>query len=175
VLCVTFPVTSFKAYFDIIHNTVCIAMLYKGVACTNNAMEAFNATIKRSYTLGVRHTLPALFDILECLTLDVSLGIISGRKTYETIRKPPRLVPDNANKIDNTTYIVVAQNATIMQCINRQKIHEVLQTYTCPYFHKHAFCKHLIHAHGLKNTRSDKIMLEHRLKFRGNTRRAQCE
>jgi len=84
------------------------------VACTNNAMEAFNSTIKRSYTLGVRHTLQALFDILERLMLDVSLDVISGRKTYETIRKPPWLVLDNANKIENTTYVVVAQNATII-------------------------------------------------------------
>ena len=140
-------------------------MLYKGVTCTNNAMEAFNSTIKRSYTLGVRHTLPALFDILECLMLDVSLDVLSGRKTYETIRKPPWLVLDNANKIDNTTYVVVAQNATIIRYINRQKntcsIADVhIGTCTCPYFHKHAFCKHLIHAHGLKNTLSDKIMLE---------------
>jgi dihydrofolate reductase len=64
-------------------------------------MEAYNTTIKRSYTLGLRHTLPALFDVFKCLMLDLSLDVISGRKTYETIRKPPWSVLDNANKIDN--------------------------------------------------------------------------
>jgi hypothetical protein len=46
----------------------------------NNSMELFNATIKRSYTLEFQHILPALHDILECLTLAVYLDFISGRK-----------------------------------------------------------------------------------------------
>lgn len=58
-----------------------------------------------------------------------------------------------------------------------KKIHAAadvqIGTCSCPYFHKHGYCKHLIHVNGLTNTHSDKIMLKHQFKFKGNIRRAQ--
>jgi hypothetical protein len=39
----------------------------------------------------------------------------------------------------------------------------------CPYYLKHAYCKHLMHAHAHTHTRSDKIMLERKFTFQGNT------
>jgi hypothetical protein len=137
-------------------------------------MEAFNATIKRSYTLGVRHTLPTLFDILEHLMLAVSLDVISDKKTYETLWKPPRLVVVAAAQIDFTTNIIITMSATVIQYINRKKTTcsnaDVQKGMCpCPYFQKHGYCKRL---HRMTNTHSDKIMLQWRFKFRGNTKRA---
>jgi len=80
-------------------------------------MEAFNATIKRSYTLGVRHSLPALFDIFERLIRDVSLDLVSGRKDYETLRLPSREVTNNAKKIDNTTYVITRLSETELRYV----------------------------------------------------------
>jgi len=74
-----------------------------GVACTNNSIESFNAVVKRTYTLGVRHSLPALYGILERLLLDVSLDLISGRKDWVTKRFPTKEVQLAMKK---TTYRV---------------------------------------------------------------------
>jgi hypothetical protein len=63
-----------------------------GVACTNNSIESFNAVVKHTYTLGVRHSLPALYNILERLVLDVSLDLISGSKDWVTKRLPTKEV-----------------------------------------------------------------------------------
>jgi hypothetical protein len=48
------------------------------------------------------------------------------------------------NLVKNTSYVVDVQHGVCM----------------CPYYLKHAYCKHLMHAHGHTHTRSDKIMLE---------------
>jgi hypothetical protein len=45
----------------------------------------------------------------------------------------------------------------------------------CPYYLKHAYCKHLMYAHAHTHTHSDKIMLEHKFTFQGNTSRARRE
>jgi hypothetical protein len=88
-----------------------------GVAYKNNSLESFNATIKRIYTLGVRPTLPALYDIFEQFTLDVSLDVISGRKEYEMLRIPTQEVMNNAKQIDDTAYVVILMSATLIQRI----------------------------------------------------------
>jgi len=75
-------------------------------ACTNNSIESFNAVVKRIYTLGDRHSLPALYDILERLVLDVSLDLISGRKDWVTKRFPTKEVQLAMKKMDQTTYRV---------------------------------------------------------------------
>lgn len=67
-------------------------------------MESFNAALKRMYNFGVRHTLPALFDILEHLIRDLSLDVISGRKAYETLHRPQRNVIAHADLINPTTH-----------------------------------------------------------------------
>jgi hypothetical protein len=43
----------------------------------------------------------------------------------------------------------------------------------CPYYLKH--CKHIIHAHGHTHTRSNKIVLEQKFTYQGNTSRARHE
>ncbi len=43
---------------------------------------------------------------------------------------------------------------------------------SCTFFQKHVYCKHLIHAHGLTHSLSDKGMLQHNVCFQGNTSRA---
>ena len=77
-----------------------------GVACTTNSIESFNAIVKHTYTLGVRHSLPALYDILERLVLDVSLDLISGRKDWVTKRFPSKEVQLAMKKMVQTTYRV---------------------------------------------------------------------
>jgi hypothetical protein len=55
-----------------------------GVAATNNALESFNKSIKKNFTLGTCHSLPALFDIImERLLLNLSLDIEMERKIFE--------------------------------------------------------------------------------------------
>ncbi len=76
------------------------------VACTNNSIESFNAVVRRTYTLGVRHSLPALYDILERLLLDVSLDLITGRKDWVTKRFPTKKVQLAMKKMDQKIYRV---------------------------------------------------------------------
>jgi len=80
-------------YHDWWYSLAMFSMYYTlGVACTNNSIESFNAVVKRTYTLGVRHTLPALYNILERQVLDVSLDLISNRKEWQTKRLPSKKV-----------------------------------------------------------------------------------
>jgi hypothetical protein len=82
-----------------------LCILPQGVACTNNSIKSSNAVVKRTYTLGVWHSLPALYDIHERLLLDVSLDLISGRKDWVTKRFPTKEVQLAMKKMDQTTYI----------------------------------------------------------------------
>jgi hypothetical protein len=100
-----------KNFLTSIHflcNSLAIISLHYtlSVTCTDNSIESFNAIVKYSYTLGVRHTHPALYDILEQLILDVSLDLISGRKEWLTIQLPSKEVQLSMKKIDQSTYRV---------------------------------------------------------------------
>jgi hypothetical protein len=54
------------------------------VAATNNALESFNKTIKKDFTLGTCHSLPTLFDIImERLLLNLSLDIEMERRSLK--------------------------------------------------------------------------------------------
>jgi hypothetical protein len=79
-----------------------------GVSCTNNSFESFNAVVKQTYMLGVRHTIPALYDILERLVLDVSLDLISGKKESVTKRLPSKEVQLAMKKMDQSMYRVTS-------------------------------------------------------------------
>jgi hypothetical protein len=79
--------------------------------CTSNSIESFNAIVKHTYTLGVRHTLPALCYILERL-FDVSLDLISDKKEWQTKWLPSREVQLSMKKIDQSTYRVTTLSAT---------------------------------------------------------------
>jgi hypothetical protein len=94
-------------YHDWWYSLAMFSMYYTlGVACTNNSIESFNAVVKRTYTLGVRHTLPALYSILERLVLDVSLDLISNRKDWQTKRLPSKKVQLSMERMDESTYRV---------------------------------------------------------------------
>jgi hypothetical protein len=61
------------------------------------------------------------------------------------------------NLAKNTSYVVDVQRGVC----------------TCPYYLKHAYCKHLMHGHGHTHKRSDKIVLERKFSFHGKTSRAR--
>jgi hypothetical protein len=63
------------------------------------------------------------------------------------------------NLAKNISYVVDVQRGVCM----------------CPYYLKHAYCKHLMHGHGHTHTCSDKIVLERNFSFQGNTSRARRE
>ena len=107
-----------------------LAIIYHlGVASTNNCIESFNAIIKRSYTLYVRHTLPALNDILDRLILDVSLDLISGRKEWITKWLPSREVQLSMKKIDQSTYRVTTLSTSSFQYISNYETQFVTYTF----------------------------------------------
>jgi hypothetical protein len=88
-----------------------------GDACTNNSIESFNAVVKRTYTLGVRRSLPALYDILESFLLVVSLDLISGRKDWVTKRFPTKEVQLAMKKMDQTMYRVTTSSTFSLRYI----------------------------------------------------------
>jgi hypothetical protein len=69
------------------------------------------------------------------------------------------LTVSDTNLAKNTSYVVDVRHGVCM----------------CLYYLKHAYCKHLMHAHSHTHTHSDKIVLEHKFTFRGNTSRARCK
>ncbi len=73
--------------------------------CNNNAIESFNNVVKRNYTFGVRHSLPALFNlIVERILVDVSLDVELQRKCYEVWCKPDISVCRSARAITVDCY-----------------------------------------------------------------------
>jgi hypothetical protein len=79
----------------------------------------------------------------------------SNATNFETVLVTARYT----NLAKNSSYVVDVQHGVCM----------------CPFYLKHAYCKHLMHAHAATHTRSDKIMLERKFTFRGNTSRARRE
>jgi hypothetical protein len=152
-----------------------------GVAATNNALESFNKTIKKNFTLGTRHSLPALFDIImERLLLNLSLDIETERKIFEERHNPCLTVRKNSNAIDDATYRVRPNQLngllyTFTKLENNQQ-HLVdfdRGSCTCRYFLKYAYCKHILHIHRLRNEDSDAIIIDRRFKYKGNTKMTQ--
>ena len=148
---------------------------------TNNAIESFNNIVKRNYTFGIRHSLPALFDIIiERILVDVSLDIESQRKCYEIRRKPDITICRNARAITAELYKIEQINQGIVMYTKRETNDSYVVDYlgdtcTCRYFIKHAYCKHLLHAHEVRNRDSKKIIIDRRFRYKGNTRRANRE
>ena len=88
---------------------------------TNNAIESFNNIVKRNYTFGIRHSLPALFDIIiERILVDVSLDIESQRKCYEIRRKPDITIRRNARAITAELYKIEQINQGIVMYTKRE-------------------------------------------------------
>ncbi len=134
--------------------------------------------MKKNYKFGVRHSLPALFDlILEHILLDVSLDVESQRKCYEVQRKPDISVRSSARAFTLGCYKIEQMNQGILMYTKLETndsyvVDYVGDTCTCRYFIKHAYCKHLLHAHEVRNS---KIIIDRRFKYKGNTRRAKKE
>jgi hypothetical protein len=105
-------------YHDWWYSLAIFSMYYTlGVACTNNSIESFNAVVKHTYTLGVWHTLPALYNILERLLLDVSLDLIFGRKEWQTKRLPSKEGQLSMKKMDESTYRVTALSTYLLRYV----------------------------------------------------------
>jgi hypothetical protein len=163
--------------------------------------------------LYLRHTFPALYDILEWLILDVSLDLISGRKECTTKWLPSTEVQLSMKKIDQSTYRVTTLSTSSFQYISNYETQFVTYTFvdelctllhdwfcnsqlhkfrknttyvvdvqhgSCMYLHylKHAYCKHLMHAHGHTHTHSNKFVqncVGVKFTHQGNTSRARHE
>jgi len=78
-----------------------------GIASTNNALESFNNTLKKSYTLNSRHAFSALLDIfIERLVFDVSMDLSDLRKCFKLRRLPAVEIKVKSEKIDETSYFI---------------------------------------------------------------------
>ena len=149
-----------------------------GVVSTNNALESFNKTIKKSYTFGTRHCLSALFDIiLDRLIVDLSLDLMSKRKAFEVRRNPPVELFRTVNLMSNATYSITNVNSVYkFTKLETNHVHYVdfdAGTCSCPCFLKHGYCKHIIYLHKKKNVDSNTIIIDRRFKYKGNTRMTQ--
>lgn len=149
-----------------------------GVATTNNALESFNNTIKKIYTFGARHTLPALFDIIiQKLLFNYSVDVVTQRKVFEDRRRPCSSVRQSSCDIDDKTYKVTTHELlyTFTKLENnRQHVVDFSQgSCTCRFFLKHAYCKHILHIHKLRNEDSDTIIIDRHFKYKGNTKMTQ--
>jgi hypothetical protein len=140
-------VTSFEAvtnicYHYLWYSLVIFSLHYTlGVACTNNSIESFSAVVKHTYTLGVRYTLPALYDILERLLLDNSLDLISGRKEWLTKRLPTKEVQLSMKKIDQTTCRVTTLSTFSLQYVTMpETVCNLLTLKRVTYLNSKLFC-----------------------------------
>ena len=94
-----------------------------------------------------------MFDIIiERILVDVSLDIESQRKCYEIRRKPDITIRRNARAITAELYKIEQINQGIVMYTKRETNDSYVVDYlgdtcTCRYFIKHAYCKHLLHAH----------------------------
>ncbi len=118
--------------------------------------------------------------ILEYIAIYVSLDVESQRKCYEVWCKPDISVCRSARAITLDCY----KTEQIKQGIVMYTKLEINDSYvvnylgdicTCWYFIKHAYCKHLFHAHEVINNESSKIIIDRRFSYKGNTRRAYRE
>jgi hypothetical protein len=69
-------------------------------------------------------------------------------------------VPNFESVLLTVNYTNLAKNSSCVVDVQRGVC-------MCPYYLKHAYCKHLMHAHGHTHTRSDKIVLKRSSLFEG--------
>jgi hypothetical protein len=67
-------------------------------------------------------------------------------------------VPNDEIVLLTVRYTNLAKNISYMVDVQRGVC-------MCPYYLKHAYCKHSMHGHGHTHTRSDKIVLERKFCF----------
>ena len=102
------------------------------------------------------------------------------RKIFEERHNPCLKVCKNSNAIDDVTYQVRPNELnellyTFTKLENNQQhlVDFERGSCTCRYFLKYAYCKHILHIHKLRNEDSDTIIIDHRFKYKGNTKMMQ--
>jgi hypothetical protein len=147
-----------------------------GIASTNNDLESFNDVIKRCYIINARHSLSALVDlIMEWLVLDISMDIMDLCKCSELHRLPSVEVKQKSEAIDESNYVIREERNALVTYRKHGNV-EVYRvsclngTCTCRYYKKMGYCKHLLHAHALLNKDSDYVIIDHRFKYKRNTK-----
>ena len=147
-----------------------------GIASTNNALESFNNTLKKSFTFNSRHTLSALLDIfIERLVFDVSMDLSDLRKCFKLRWLHAVEIKVKSEKIHETSYFTREHGNSIVTYRKHgntvtYSINRSTGNYTCRYFMKMGYCKHILHAHELLNEDSDYIIIDHQFKYEGNTK-----
>ena len=106
---------------------------------------------------------------------DISMDIKDLHKCYEWRHLPSLEVKQKSEAIDERNYVNREERNAL---VTYQK-HGNVETYcvsclngtcTCRYYMKMGYCKHLLHAHALLNEDSDYIIIDHRFKYKGNTK-----
>jgi hypothetical protein len=122
------------------------------------------------------HSLSALVDLfIEQLVFDISTDIKDLHKCYGLQCLPSVEVKQKSEAIDESNYVIREdRNALVTyQKHSNVEIYHVSYlngTCTCRYYMKMGYCKHLLHAHALLNEDSDYIIIDHRFKYKGNTK-----
>jgi len=112
---------------------------------------------------------------MEQLVFDISMDIKDLGKCHELRRLPSVEVKQKSEAIDESNYVIREErNALVtyqkhgnveiyrLSCLNG--------TYTCRYYMKMGYCKHLLHAHALLNEDSDYVIIDRRFEYKGNTK-----
>ena len=174
----------FEQYFRMQwHNTVFdqwkVFNSAPGVVNTNNAVESFNATLKRIYTNHSRHTLPALVDIiLKRLLPDLAMHIYTREKAFSLKRRPDSKTYAKVSAITPDKYNIVT-TGLVMRFFKRD---DATQCYvadaqnsscSCKGFAKKGYCKHILFVLKKFNRDSATIVVERTFAYRGNTRRTR--
>jgi len=149
-----------------------------GVCTTNNALESFNAMFKHSYTNHIRHTLPALLDIImDALLVDLSREVMHGHTVFHTKHTPGWLSFANANSITADNYVILVQclMVKLTKKESNSTYHEDVDssTCTCKYFHNKGYCKHLVFSFQRLNWDSNTVTIWCTFKYKGNTKRTK--
>jgi len=121
------------------------------VATTNNSLASFNAMFMRSYTNHTRHTMSALYDIIQDrLLVDLSREVIQGHKVFQLKHKPDRAALLKAAGMDEETYHITS-SGSIVTLVKKESnatywVNVVQSTCMCKYYHKRGYCKHILYS-----------------------------
>jgi len=109
------------------------------------------------------------------MVFDISMDLKDLQKCYELRRLPSLEVKQKSEAIDERNYVIREERDAV---VTYQK-HGDVETYhvsclnstcTCRCYMKMGYCKHLLHVHAWLNEDSDYIIIDHRFKYKGNTK-----
>jgi len=97
------------------------------------------------------------------------------RKCYELHHLPSVEVKQKSEANDESNYVIREERDAVVtyQKHGNVEIYHVSclnGTCTCRYYMKMGYFKHLLHAHALLNQDSDYFIIDHRFKYKGNTK-----